>query len=443
MQLAQFLLEAFAALCEHAVLFRLAALAPDAQTRFGTVAVQLPDLGRLLLARLEGAPRSGLRRGLLAALDGDPVVAVRTQPGDVGLRRQARIHDDGGFGGSRLRQLREGRGQGAGFGHVAGQQLGAQGEAAAVEGESHADQGAVVAALLGAPVLAVLARRAAVVHVGEIDEDDGCGVPEEAAGALGERSFEGLAMAPKAVADAVQLVQVQWLAGFDAEQFQGCRSGVEPLAGSPLGGGVQHARDDQGGGQAGPARGHALALQGVAEVQFLQGLQGNALGADAAYLGVVQGVEMHGGAILGGLGWAALAQAVVELQGELMQFWIGVVEGQALALQVLQDGEQIRPLVLRDGEVGTEVEQGLLAHAAGGAPVVHQAEGEIGTAGFAGAGGRAANEPRDQCGSWGAREEPRNWSNNNDYGTTTASTDPIGKSSSFRDNGLRGPTRRK
>ena len=40
MQLAQFLLEAFPALCEHADLFRLAALAPDAQTRFGAVAVQ-------------------------------------------------------------------------------------------------------------------------------------------------------------------------------------------------------------------------------------------------------------------------------------------------------------------------------------------------------------------------------------------------------------------
>ena len=155
---------------------------------------------------------------------------------------------------------------------------------------------------------------------------------------------------------------------------------------------MQHARDDQGGGQAGPARGHALALQGVAELQFLQGVQGDPLGAHTAHLGVIQGVEMHAGAIIAGFGWGALGESVVELQGELMQFRIGVVERLALEPQVLEDGQQGGPLVLWHGEVGAEVEQGLLAHAAGGAPAVHQAQGVIGTAGFAGAGLGAANE---------------------------------------------------
>ena len=108
--------------------------------------------------------------------------------------------------------------------------------------------------------------------------------------------------------------------------------------------------------------------------------------------GVIQGVEMHAGAIIAGFGWGALGESAVELQGELMQFRIGVVERLALEPQVLEDGQQGGPLVLWHGEVGAEVEQGLLAHAAGGAPAVHQAEGVIGTARFAGAGLGAANE---------------------------------------------------
>ena len=64
-----------------------------------------------------------------------------------------------------------GSGECAGLGDVAGQHLAAQREAGLIERQAEGDQGAVIAALLGAPELQVAAGAAVIVDVSEVDED--------------------------------------------------------------------------------------------------------------------------------------------------------------------------------------------------------------------------------------------------------------------------------
>ena len=80
----------------------------------------------------------------------------------------------------------------------------------------------------------VVAGPSVVVGVGQIVEDDRLGQAEHFALAAEEGGFEGLAVEPEQVADAVELGQGQGQAGFEAEQFEGGAALGEPGVGLVL-----------------------------------------------------------------------------------------------------------------------------------------------------------------------------------------------------------------
>ena len=132
------------------VVLGLALLAPQAQLALPVRGAQPPGPRR---GPLPGAElQLGILPGriLAAAAHRDPLVPMRPQPGEGLFGRQPGVHDH-----RRARPVAEqaaetsqGRGQGGGFGDVAGQDLAAAGEAGLVEGQAEGDQGAIVAFLL-------------------------------------------------------------------------------------------------------------------------------------------------------------------------------------------------------------------------------------------------------------------------------------------------------
>ena len=239
----------------------------------------------------------------------------------------------------------------------------------------------------------VAAGPSVVVGVGQIVEGDGSGEVEQGALAAEEGGFEGLAVVEEQVADAVELGQGQGQAGLEAEQFEGGAAACEPGVGLAFGGGVQHAGEDQGGGDAGVAGGSAEGAQGVGEVKGLEGVEGEALGADGADEAVVEGIEVDEGEIVaGGVGQGGEAEAFGNLLGGLEEGGIGSEQGGLAGAEGVDQLAESGPLGGRDGELGPEIEKGDLADGAGGADAADKAEGGVGLGAGAGPGVNAADE---------------------------------------------------
>ena len=330
MQRLQGALEALPVPGQDRVVLGLALLAPQAQLALPVRGAQPPG------PRCGSLPGAELQLGILlgrvlaAAAHRDPLVPMRPQPGEGFLRRQPGVHDH-----RRARPVAEqvaetgqGRGQGGGFGDVAGQDLAAAGEAGRVERQAEGDQRAIVAFLLRSAVAQVGARPAVIVHVRQIVKGNRRRQIEERTLTAEEGGFEGLAVVVEPVADAVELGQGRRRGGGQAEQFEGGGVLAEPGVGLAFGGGMQHAGEDEGDGDAGVAGGQAEVLEGVGEAQFAEGVEGEAFGPDGAHEAVVEGVEVdEGEVVVGGVGQGGEAEAVGDLLGGAEQVGIGLEEG--------------------------------------------------------------------------------------------------------------------
>ena len=372
MQLRQFLLEALALGVQNGVLLALALLAPDADLQLGGLRRrQLPRLRRQAAAGDELAVGSARRRGLpLPAPHRDPVVALLPQPGQVGRGRDAGIHHHQRPGRRVSRapgELAQGRLQRAGFGDIARQDLGAAREAALVEGHGQRDQRAVPALLLRAPELQVVARRAVVMDIGEVVEANRLRPVEEGLLARAESGLEAFADSPQAIADAMQEVVGRRAAVVEAEQFEGGAAPGEPGLGGALGGGAQHAGEDQGAGVAGVAVGEAEVPQDVGEAQLAQSGEAEALAADGAGRQVRERVQLDGGDRAGGgrggRGQAAVLQLPGDSGGDGQQLGVRGHQRLGALIEGLDELGEGGPLGAGHGEIDSEVEVGDLLDA--------------------------------------------------------------------------------
>ena len=199
----------------------------------------------------------------------------------------------------------------------------------------------------------VVAGPSVVVGVGQIVEDDRLGQAEHFALAAEEGGFEGLAVEPEQVADAVELGQGQGQAGFEAEQFEGGAALGEPGVGLAFGGGVEHAGEDRGGGDAGVAGGGAEGLEGVGEAEGVEGVEGEALGADGADGAVDEGVEVdEGEVVVGRVGQGGEAEALGDLLGGLEEAGIGSEQGGLSGADGFDQLAESGPVGGGHGEVG-------------------------------------------------------------------------------------------
>ena len=148
---------------------------------------------------------------------------------------------------------------------------------------------------------------AGVVRVREVVEDDRAGQVEQLPLALEEAALQALVALPQPVVGAIQFHERGGPCAVEREQFEQGAVGAQPVQRLALGGGVQHARRDQGGGDGGVARGEAGLLQQGGQAELVEGVQAEALAADRA--GVL---EAGGGA---GLDEAGGAQAADQLLG--------------------------------------------------------------------------------------------------------------------------------
>ena len=228
-------------------------------------------------------------------------------------------------------------------------------------------------------------------------------------------------MAPEQVGGAAGLAEGERAGGFEAEQLEGRGAGVEPLAGGALGGGLEHAGDDEGGGDAGVAGGGAGGLESVAEGEPVEGVEGEALGAGGADAGVVEGVEMDGGEVVAGMEGAALDQGAVDAPGEGEQPGVGGVERELGGVAVEDELDEFGPAPGGQVEVGAEVEEMDLAGAGRGADIADEAEGGVGAAGGAVAGGDLADEHGTSMGFGGRPWEHSNYAYISFYVTTRGS----------------------
>ena len=228
-------------------------------------------------------------------------------------------------------------------------------------------------------------------------------------------------MAPEQVGGAVELVEGKRAGAFEAEQLEGGGAGVEPVAGGALGGGLEHAGEDEGGGDAGVAGGGAGGFESVAESELVEGVEGEALGADGADVGVVEGIEVNGGEVVAGMEGAALEEAAVDALGEGEQWGVGRFEGKLGGIAVEDELDELGPALGRDIKVGTEVEEVDLAGAGVRADIADEAEGGVGAAGGAVAGSDLADEHGPSMEGGGRRWEHRNWTANRNYVTTSGS----------------------
>ena len=154
---------------------------------------------------------------------------------------------------------------------------------------------------------------------------------------------------------------------------------------------MDHAGGDEGDGQGGGARGKALAEQGGAKVEGIQGEKSGAFGADGAVAGVLEGLQVDGSEV-GVVKGQALDEQVMDALGGLEDLGVGGDEGLLAGGEVLDQLDEAGPEGFGDGEVGAQVEEVDLADAAGGADSAGEAEGGVVAAGLAGAGTDLANE---------------------------------------------------
>ena len=292
-------------------------------------------------------------------------------------------------------------------------------QAAGVQHQSQGQQRAVVALLFRAapPGLGLGLGLAFEIGVGEVDQGDRGLPPEQPHGAREEPALQGLALLQQAVVGAVQGAQAERFE-IAAEQFVQAAALTQPDPGGALGSRGGHAPDQQRQrGLALRSRQAQLGQQGR-QAELLGRPQGGLFDADRARPGQLQRVHVDaleigpgGAGALGGRRGRGLGQrdAVLQQAGrDALGF--GLDLGRAgprheflLGVEDLAHAQaQCAPVLLGDGELTAEVEQGALADLGAVALGAHEAEGEVVLA-VAGAGASAADEHRTK-GARGGRE---------------------------------------
>ena len=102
--------------------------------------------------------------------------------------------------------------------------------------------------------------------------------------------LEGLSVLEEQVVGAVQLRDGGAQAGGHAQHFEHSGGFLQPAQGLALGGGVQHADNEQGAGDLGVAQGCAAGQQQALEAELVEGMQAEAFGTGGARGVVLQGV---------------------------------------------------------------------------------------------------------------------------------------------------------
>lgn len=132
---------------------------------------------------------------------------------------------------------------------------------------------------------------------------------------------------------------------------------------------------------------------------MVQGVEGQALSADGAHAGEVEGVEV----VVAGRKGAAVQEAVVDALGAGQQVRVGGQEGELVGVQIEDELDESGPLIAGEVETGAEIEEVELAGATGGGlDVADEAIGGVGGAGGRGAGGDLADEHATSMGERGA-----------------------------------------
>ena len=166
-----------------------------------------------------------------------------------------------------------------------------RGKPAASRGQGY--QSTVAALLLRAAEPGDRGSRAArEMGVGQVEEHDGAGELKEVAFPSEQRVLEVLATFPQQIADAIELVEADRLAAFQAEQFESRAVVLQPAQGLALARGVNHARNDQGACDPGVAAADAEHPQYLGEPELLEGRGGEAFASRRTDPLMVEGVEV-------------------------------------------------------------------------------------------------------------------------------------------------------
>ena len=131
----------------------------------------------------------------------------------------------------------------------------------------------------------------------------------------------------------------------EAEQFEGAAAVAEPAVRFALGGGMQHAGDDEGGRDGGIACGGTGLAEQSGEAELVESIEAD---GDRAVVGVALGGE------------AAGAETADEVLGGSEDL-VGDSEERGLAAKdIASEVGDVGPEGARDGIVGAEVEEGFL-----------------------------------------------------------------------------------
>ena len=303
-------------------------------------------------------------------------MAVGPQPGEIGRRGDAAVHDDhrpvGGAQGAQCRL------QGCGLRDVSGKDTAAPHEAAAVQNQPERQEGRI-----GAPPLRMAALR--LRHPGrpletgvcQIIQGDGRSEVEQGLGGAEQMVLDPVLMRQQPVRSPVKR-HVVHRREVDAEQFAGGTGRAQPACGLALRRGMRHAGDDAGQGAAALAAVEAEIVQQLRQPQQLQRRQGGMFDSDGPPVPVAHRRDVD-----------RLVQAVIcaGLVGEQpagdslrlgLDLRVHLLEAETLlAGPDLHDASaQQRPCVPSDGEMASEVEQGPLPDLSVDAAVFDQAMGD-------------------------------------------------------------------
>ncbi len=351
-----------------------------------------------------GRPDRDRRLGieLPAALAAHHQIAVSglAQPGDALLGGDAPIHHHQGVAGGleRLQHLR----QGPMLGHVAGEDLGAADETAAIEHEPQGEEGTIPALVLGMPPLrlGLILGPALEVTVGEIVEGDRGPQIEQAHRLLEQVGFNGVPVRHQGVRGPVQLHRAHGLE-VDPQQFAQAAAFTQPSVRRPFRCGRGQTPDNRS--RRGGAQGaiDAQTLEQFPQPQPVHRPQTGLLHAHRTRARQFQRIHLHGhGPRLGrgvGSGAGEVGFAGDQLGRDALGFLLqggrivrdeGVLSGK----QFLDPDAQPGPVRLRDVKVPSQVEQGALADLGADAFGADEAVGEVDLAVFGAAGLGAANE---------------------------------------------------
>ena len=356
---------------------------------------RLVDMDRLARPGLDGQRQLGIEAAGAFPADRQIAVAVRAQPGDVGLGGDPRVHHH-----QRVRRRAQGaehRRQGPVFVDRAREHLGAAHEARAVEHQPQGQERAIRALLLGMAAfgLGLGRRRALEEGVGQVVQRHRAAQAEQIRRPIEQMRLDRRALRHQGVGGAVQAHHAHALE-VHPQQLAERRTLAQPAPGGALRARRRHAGDHGGHGERALRAVEAQALQQSLQAEPLHGPQPDMLDADRTRADQLQGADIHRLQVRAP--GPAGRRAVEQLRGDALGVPLDLLRtGQrnqlGLAVELLLDpAAQHRPVPPLDREVAPQVEQGALADLPAVALRANKAMGIIDLAALAGSGPGAANE---------------------------------------------------